>query len=105
MYRYLENGKSLKLVEEACIGCGACVEVCPHAVFILAQAENGEGGRSASTARIIRRDGCMECGACELNCPVAAIQVRRGVGCAMAIWNGLRRGTEPDCGCSSTECC
>lgn len=31
--RYLKNATTLKLLSEKCIGCGRCIEVCPHAVF------------------------------------------------------------------------
>ena len=33
--RYLANVVSLVLDEEKCIGCGRCLEVCPHEVFAL----------------------------------------------------------------------
>ena len=85
---YLKNGLTLKLDLEACIGCGACVDVCPHAVFRL----------EAGKARIARRDTCMECGACANNCPAGALSVETGVGCVAAIIIGKLRGTAPDCG-------
>jgi ferredoxin len=96
-WTYLKNGETLALDMEACIGCGACVEVCPHAVFTVA-------GRKAA---IIRRDSCMECGACARNCPATAIKVTPGVGCAAAIIMGKLRGTAPECGCGSggSSCC
>lgn len=92
--RYLKNGESLALDEAACIGCGACVEVCPHGVFVL-------GG---TKARIADRGLCMECGACARNCPVAALTVKTGVGCAAAIISGKLRGTTPACGCGGACC-
>lgn len=90
---YLKNGGTLALEAGSCIGCGACVDVCPHAVFRI---ESG-------TAAIARRGQCMECGACARNCPVAAISVTTGVGCAAAIIIGKLRGTAPNCGGDS--CC
>jgi hypothetical protein len=39
----------------------------------------------------------MECGACRMNCPDGAIAVSSGVGCAVAIINGMRGG-EFECG-------
>ncbi|WP_298270063.1 mercury methylation ferredoxin HgcB [Geobacter sp.] len=71
-FAYLRNVATLELDRGACIGCGRCPEVCPHAVFRL------EGGKAALAAR----DLCMECGACARNCPVGAIRVDAGVGCA-----------------------
>ena len=76
-FRYLEGVATLELDETRCIGCGRCVEVCPHQVFRTT-------GKQASLAD---RDACMECGACALNCPVAAIKVDAGVGCATGLIN------------------
>ncbi|MDD2850801.1 MAG: mercury methylation ferredoxin HgcB [Desulfuromonadaceae bacterium] len=75
--RYLKNVATLKLDQSACIGCGGCLEVCPHQVFAL------EGKK----ARIDDRDACMECGACAKNCPVSVITVDAGVGCASGMIN------------------
>ena len=80
-FRYLAGVVTLELSEGACIGCGRCVEVCPHQVFEI------EGKR----AKLADRDACMECGACALNCPVAAISVDAGVGCATGLINEWRR--------------
>ena len=33
--RYLENVATLKLDTEKCTGCGMCVTVCPHSVFVI----------------------------------------------------------------------
>ncbi len=92
-YKYLMNGRSLVIDEAKCFGCGMCLEVCPHNVFLM---EDGK-------AFINNRDFCMECGACKMNCPVGAINVNVGVGCAAAIINGILHRTVPDCGCSSGD--
>ena len=76
-FRYLKDVTTLELRESACIGCGRCLEVCPHQVFTLANKK----------ASIVDRDACMECGACALNCPVNAISVDSGVGCASGLIN------------------
>jgi len=91
---YLRNGLTLELSREACTGCGACVEVCPHAVFAV------EGGK----ARILDRAACMECGACARNCPVHALRVKAGVGCAAAVIGSMLRGGAPSCGRDSACC-
>lgn len=75
--RYLKNVATLKLEKNACIGCGRCIEVCPHQVFAI----------EAGKARIDDRDACMECGACAQNCPVHVISVDAGVGCASGMIN------------------
>ncbi|NDY43039.1 4Fe-4S dicluster domain-containing protein [Dissulfurirhabdus thermomarina] len=93
--RYLEGVATLALDEAACIGCGRCTEVCPHAVFEVAHRK----------ARIRDRDRCMECGACARNCPAGALRVQAGVGCAAAIVMGWLTGRTPACGCGSDGCC
>jgi NAD-dependent dihydropyrimidine dehydrogenase PreA subunit len=93
--KYLCDVVTLALDPELCIGCGQCVDVCPHGVFALQ-------GRKAT---IVDRDSCMECGACARNCPAEAIHVRSGVGCASAVITGALRGTEPNCDCSDGCCC
>jgi NAD-dependent dihydropyrimidine dehydrogenase PreA subunit len=68
--KYLKDVVTLKLNEDKCVGCGLCLQVCPHEVFSLKEGK----------AYIQDKDGCMECGACAKNCLVAAIEVRSGVG-------------------------
>ncbi len=106
---YPLNGESLALDADACVGCGLCVEVCPHAVF--------DTDAVSRKAVVARRGSCMECGACALNCPARAIAVNRGVGCAAAIIDRLlgRKGAcscdqsgpddRPGRTCSSGTCC
>jgi NAD-dependent dihydropyrimidine dehydrogenase PreA subunit len=93
-YRYLKDATTLELREPLCIGCGRCIEVCPHQVFLL----------SEKKAAIADRDACMECGACARNCPVNAITVDAGVGCASGLineWLQERKLRIPGGGCCS----
>ena len=83
-FRYLENVVTLAYDPEKCTGCGMCVAVCPHAVFVM------EGKKAAITDK----DLCMECGACLRNCPFEAISVRPGVGCAYALMMSQLKGRE-----------
>jgi NAD-dependent dihydropyrimidine dehydrogenase PreA subunit len=76
-FSYLRNVATLELHEAACIGCGRCIEVCPHQVFTLTDKKAG----------IVDRDACMECGACARNCPAGALAVDAGVGCASGLIN------------------
>jgi ferredoxin len=86
---YLKDVVTLKADREACIGCGMCLEVCPHGVLELVQ----------KRVRIANRDACMECGACSRNCPTGALSVEAGVGCAAAVINGLLGRQGGDCCC------
>lgn len=51
--------------KEKCIGCGACVSVCPQNVFEM---KNGK-------SRVARPENCVECNACVESCPVEAIKL------------------------------
>ena len=86
---YLKDVVTLDLDAEKCVGCGLCVQVCPHAVFMQ---NNGK-------VSIDNRDKCMECGACALNCPAEAIYVKSGVGCAAAVINAALGRTNSSCCC------
>jgi ferredoxin len=94
---YLSNVASLELFQDKCTGCGMCVEVCPHNVFVIHDRK----------AAIVDKDRCMECGACAANCAFGALTVDKGVGCAAALINSMISGSEPTCGCSGEKgnCC
>ncbi len=87
---YLKNVVTLQVNPELCVGCGTCLEVCPHAVLSLS------GGKRIGIAN---RDACMECGACSRNCPVGAVSVVAGVGCAAGVINGMLNRGGSDCCC------
>lgn len=53
---------AVKIDKEACIGCGACVDVCPVSSLSM---EDGKAVCDEST--------CIDCGACIGTCPVQAI--------------------------------
>lgn len=89
--RYLAGVTTLRLDAEACSGCGRCVEVCPHGVFAVA----------SQKAALLDADRCMECGACMRNCERGAIEVRPGVGCAMALVSAAVSGSRR-CACGPT---
>lgn len=86
---YLKNVVTLHLHEDACVGCGTCLLVCPHGVLVP------HNGRVA----IGDRDRCMECGACARNCPFQAITVKAGVGCANAVINTALGRKSSSCCC------
>jgi NAD-dependent dihydropyrimidine dehydrogenase PreA subunit len=89
-FRYLPGVATLDLDQEKCIGCGECLLVCPHQVFMS----------SDRKAVIDDHGGCMECGACAMNCPTAAITVSPGVGCASYIIQTWIKGEN-----AKIECC
>ena len=91
--KHLKNVATLKLDAAKCVGCGQCIAVCPHEVFILKDQK----------AQIADLDACMECGACAKNCLVEALSVKTGVGCASGIINGMLRGG--DACCDKGGCC
>jgi len=99
LMKYLSNTASLEFFPGRCVGCGMCIEVCPHGVFAL---ENKK-------AVILDKDRCMECGACVSNCTFGALNVDKGVGCAAAVINSMISGGEPSCDCSGKnkkgDCC
>ena len=98
--QYLKNN-TLRFFPDKCVGCGTCIEVCPHGVFVE------DDGKVC----MANRYSCMECGACQKNCPVEAVSVNSGVGCAAAVITGMFKGTDPVCGYSgddnkgSSGCC
>jgi ferredoxin len=92
---YLKDVVTLSLNEEKCIGCGMCIDVCPHAVI---------GMNGSDRAWIQDRDACMECGACSRNCPTEAFSVQAGVGCAAAVINSML-GRDPSSCCCTIEPC
>jgi NAD-dependent dihydropyrimidine dehydrogenase PreA subunit len=100
-HRYIQGVATLTINPDKCTGCGMCIDVCPHAVFTF----------NNKKASILNIDNCMECGACSQNCSFGAISVKSGVGCAVAMINGLLTKGDPDlgtCDCgpgSGSSCC
>ncbi len=93
-FRYLSDVATLRLDRNACIGCGMCVEVCPHQVFVV------EGEKAV----IVAFNSCMECGACAVNCAVSAITVDAGVGCASGMIHEWLQSIKPK-GRKGQGCC
>jgi ferredoxin len=92
---YLKDVTTLKLDEGRCNGCGSCLEVCPHEVFVM----------NSNRVHIRNRDACMECGACRQNCAFGAISVQSGVGCAAGIISSITGGMTGSCCCAPQGCC
>lgn len=88
--QYLKNVVTLAYEPELCRGCGSCLEVCPHQVFVMQDKK----------AAIRDRDDCIECGACARNCPYGAIAVKAGVGCAAAVFSNILAGKDASAECT-----
>ncbi|MCK4723199.1 MAG: 4Fe-4S binding protein [Dehalococcoidia bacterium] len=54
----------LKIDTDKCVGCGACVDVCPQEAISI---QNG--------IAIIDQKLCMQCGNCTVTCPADAVYV------------------------------
>ncbi|MFX1284490.1 MAG: 4Fe-4S binding protein [Promethearchaeota archaeon] len=66
-----------QIFQDQCIGCGWCIDVCPHQIIIFDENKK---------ATIIEGDKCIECGACELQCPSNAILTHPlGCGCISGV--------------------
>jgi len=50
------------IIEEDCVGCGTCVQVCPY------------GGVEITDGKAKFNDKCVQCGACVEQCPTGAIK-------------------------------
>lgn len=51
----------IKIIEDKCTACGACVDVCPQDAITIDEVAT------------IDQDACVECGACIDECPNDAI--------------------------------
>lgn len=60
--RALEVIKMVTVKESECVGCGACVDVCP------------EGAITCDDIAVIDAAKCIDCGACIDECPSSALE-------------------------------
>jgi ferredoxin len=69
LYKFLVTSKGDKIMavqidHEKCIGCGACVDVCPVGALSM---DNEKA--------VVDKETCIDCGACIPECPVEAISL------------------------------
>ncbi|HPG29181.1 MAG TPA: RnfABCDGE type electron transport complex subunit B [bacterium] len=75
-----EKGKIPVILENKCVGCGACVAACPKNIItlipeknhIIVACKNLDKGKLAKTKCDV---ACIACGLCAKNCPVSAIEI------------------------------
>lgn len=56
----------IEIDEEACVGCGSCVDDCPNDVYKL----DDERGKSM----VVNEEDCMACLSCHEICPAQAME-------------------------------
>ena len=74
-------------IDEKCILCGGCIDVCPYNCISMVSRENIEATNAIhdesvvsddwDAAMVINEEKCIRCGLCVKRCPVNAITMRR----------------------------
>lgn len=54
--------------EDACVGCGSCVEDCPNDVYEMDEEKN--------KTHVVKEEDCMACLSCHEICPAQAMEHR-----------------------------
>jgi len=70
------EGITSRVIEDACIGCGTCVEMCPYNAIELYETTKNIGvfSKTVKKARVIKAV-CKGCGTCFAECPSHAIRM------------------------------
>ena len=74
----LTDGRLVDVIEEKCIGCGACVKTCPRSIIVLTPYKRAVQSACSAMAKgkLVRENcaaGCIGCGKCAKVCEVDAI--------------------------------
>lgn len=56
----------IEIDEDACVGCGSCVEDCPNDVYELDEEKK--------KSKVVKEEDCMECLSCHEICPSQAME-------------------------------
>jgi len=75
-----EFGKLPNIIENKCVGCGACVDVCPKKIIVLLPEKNHifTACKNIDKAKLAKTKcdvACIGCGLCKKNCPTGAIEI------------------------------
>ncbi len=55
----------IEIDEDACVGCGSCVDDCPNDVYEMDEIKN--------KTKVVKEDDCMACLSCHEICPAEAM--------------------------------
>jgi NAD-dependent dihydropyrimidine dehydrogenase PreA subunit len=64
----------VEIIEERCIGCGKCSELCPVDALIM-EGEDDKNREDANRPRLDEKM-CLGCGVCVNNCPTEALRLK-----------------------------
>ncbi|MDR4508359.1 MAG: FAD-dependent oxidoreductase [Candidatus Brocadiaceae bacterium] len=73
-------------IDEKCVLCGGCIDVCPHNCISMVSRENIEdikvleeegAAEDWNAAMVLDEEKCIRCGLCVQRCPVNAITMKR----------------------------
>ena len=64
-----ETAQSGYFINDNCIGCGSCLEVCPQQCIDVSK-----------TPAVIHQENCLHCGNCKYVCPVGAVEKDKRIG-------------------------
>lgn len=56
----------INIDEDACVGCGSCVEDCPNNVYEMDETKN--------KPKVVKLEDCMACLSCHEICPAQAME-------------------------------
>lgn len=81
---YMGDDNLPHVIDEKCVGCGACVEACPKGIIELVPEDQNIivaciSNDAGKVVREVCKTGCIACRICEKNCPYNAIYVENNV--------------------------
>jgi len=75
---YLHKAIGPTTVDDKCVHCGLCAEVCPRGCISVEDRRLAEDGSLRVEGKtVVDQEACVHCGWCEAVCPVGAITVKK----------------------------